>query len=238
MSTFKERISSYPRPVFEHVELTLPNLKRETIDGIRYYKIGDGEELKAFISVTSITSNYSKEKIQEWRKRVGEDEANRVIKYATTLGTQYHGLVESYFKNETVPEKSPMAMFLFANARKILNRIGRIFIVEKPLYSPYWELAGTPDMIAEFDGVLSVIDHKTSEFPKKEEWIEGYFVQCFAYAMMYAELFGVMPKQLVIIMSCQNGEVVTYIKKDLSVYPKILRKYVNKFIQDKTNESL
>lgn len=238
MTTFKERITSYPRPIFEHAELTLPKLKRLTIDGIRYYKIEDSAELKTFISVTSITSNYSKEKIQEWKNRVGEEEANRVIKYATTLGTQYHALVESYFKNETVPEKSPMAMFLFANARKILNRIGKIFIVENPLYSPYWELAGTPDMIAEFDGVLSVIDHKTSEFPKKEEWIEGYFVQCFAYAMMYAELFGVMPKQLVIIMSCQNGEVVTYIKKDLSVYVKILRKYVNKFIKDKSNETV
>ena len=230
MSTFKERITSYPRPIFEHAELPLPKLKRLTIDGIRYYKIEDSEELKTFISVTSITSNYSKEKIQEWKNRVGEEEANRVIKYATTLGTQYHALVESYFKNETVPEKSPMAMFLLTNARKILNRIGKIFIVEKPLYSPSWELAGTPDMIAEFDGVLSVIDHKTSEFPKKEEWIEGYFVQCFAYAMM--------PKQLVIIMSCQNGEVVTYIKKDLSVYAKILRKYVNKFIKDKSNETV
>jgi hypothetical protein len=53
---------------------------------------------------------------------------------------------------------------------------------------------------------------------------------------MYAELFGIMPKQLVIVMSCQNGEVKVYIEKDLQKYVKILRKYINKFISDK-NES-
>jgi CRISPR/Cas system-associated exonuclease Cas4 (RecB family) len=106
-------------------------------------------------------------------------------------------------------------------------------VIESPLYSLQWEIAGTPDMIAEFDGVLSVIDHKTSEQPKPREWIEGYFVQCLAYAIMYAELFGTMPKQLVIIMSCQNGEVEVYIEKDLLKWVKILREYINKFIDDK-----
>jgi hypothetical protein len=222
-----------PRKIFEHLELNIPKLTRTLIDGIRYYKIEDLEESKTFISVTSITSNYSKEKIAEWRKRVGEDVANRITKSATNLGTQYHAIVEAYLSNLELPNKSALAKLLFQNAREELNRIGKIHTIEQPLYSLYWELAGTPDMIAEFDGVLSVIDHKTSEQPKKLEWIEGYFVQCFSYALMYAELFGVMPKQLVIIMSCKNGEVEVYIEKDLKKYVKILRKYINKFIADK-----
>jgi len=230
---FKARLQGASRPLFEHLELDIPKIERVTIDGTRYYKIPDSEKNLAFISVTSVTSNYSKEKIAEWRERVGEDEAKRVIKFATSLGTQYHSLSEAYFKNEELPRKSVLAQFLFDNARSTFNRIGKIHTIEHPLYSLDWELAGTPDMIAEFDGVLSVIDHKTSEQPKKREWIEGYFVQCFSYAYMYAERFGTMPKQLVIIMSCQNGEVEVYIEKDLQKYVKLLRKYINKFIADK-----
>lgn len=231
--TLKDKLNTIKRPIFEQIELQIPKLERVTLDGSRFYKITDSEEHKALISVTTITSNYSKEKIAEWRQRVGADEANRICKAATSLGTQYHALVESYFKNEDIPEKSVLARFLFGNAIPTLNRVGKIHTIEQPLYSLDWELAGTPDMIAEFDGVLSVIDHKTSEEPKKREWIEGYFVQCFSYAYMYAERFGIMPKQLVIIMSCQNGEVEVYIEKDLSKYVKLLRKYINKFIADK-----
>lgn len=232
-STLKEKLNTIKRPIFEQIELQIPKLERVTLDGNRYYKVPDFEEYKTFISVTSITSNYSKEKIAEWRQRVGADEANRICKAATTLGTQYHALVESYFRNQDIPEKSSLAKFLFSNAIPTLNKVGKIHTIEQPLYSNDWELAGTPDMIAEFDGVLSVIDHKTSEEPKKIEWIEGYFVQCFSYAYMYAERFGVMPKQLVIIMSCKNGEVKVYIEKDLTKYIKLLRKYINKFIADK-----
>lgn len=229
----KEKLNKTKRPLFEHLDITVPKLERVTLDGLRYYKVPDFEEYKTFISVTSVTSNYSKEKIAEWRKRVGDDEANRVMKFATSLGTQYHALSESYFKNEEIPEKSVLAKFLFNNALSTFNRIGKIHTIEQPLYSVDWELAGTPDMIAEFDGVLSVIDHKTSAEPKKREWIEGYFVQCFSYAYMYAERFGAMPKQLVVIMSCQNGEVEVYIEDDLQKYVKLLRKYINKFIADK-----
>lgn len=233
MSSLKDKINSFPRPIFEQVGLKVPKLERITIDGIRYYKFPHDGTIKSFISVTSVTSNYSKDKLKAWREKVGEDEARRVTKFATNLGTHYHALVESYFKNEEIPEKSPLAKMLFKNAIKTLNRVGKIHTIEQPLYSTMWELAGTPDMIGEFDGVLSVIDHKTSAEPKKLEWIEGYFVQCFSYACMYAELFGVMPKQLVIIMSCQNGEVEVYIEKNLEKYVKILRAYINKFIADK-----
>jgi genome maintenance exonuclease 1 len=232
----KEKLNVIQRPIFEQANLQIPKLERITIDGVRYYKVPDiGKEL-AFISVTSVTSNYSKEKIAVWRKKVGDDEANRITKFATNLGTQYHALSEAFFKNEEIPEKSSLAKTLFKNSISTFKRVGKIHTLENPLYSLDWELAGTPDMIAEFDGVLSVIDHKTSKEPKPVEWIEGYFVQCFSYAYMYAELFGVMPKQLVIIMSCQNGEVKVYIEKDLQKYVKILRKYINKFIEDK-NES-
>ncbi|NBU97022.1 MAG: exonuclease, partial [Spirochaetia bacterium] len=104
--------------------------------------------------------------------------------------------------------------------------------IESNLYSEYWELAGTVDTIAEFDGVLSIIDYKTSEKPKPREWIDNYFVQATAYLCMYYELTGLKAKQLVIIMTCENSEVEVYIEKDIKKYILLLKTYLNKFVED------
>ena len=86
---------------FTHNHVTIPELSRETIDGVRYYKVpgSDGEKVK-LVSITSITSHYSREGIAKWRARVGEEEANRVSKRATTRGTDMHLLTEHYLQNE------------------------------------------------------------------------------------------------------------------------------------------
>jgi hypothetical protein len=65
----------------------------------RFYKKVDSDDPMNFISITTVTSNYSKDKFKLWRQRVGEDEANRITKAATTRGTQMHNLVEHYIKN-------------------------------------------------------------------------------------------------------------------------------------------
>ena len=70
--------------MFNHVDLNLEPLKRETIDGVRYYSIPDEEELLKLVSITSVTSHFNKEIFVNWRKRVGDVEADRVTKAATT----------------------------------------------------------------------------------------------------------------------------------------------------------
>ena len=71
--------------MFNHVELNLPKLSRETIDGVRYYSVPDEDELIKLVSITSVTSHYNKEIFINWRKKVGDEEANRITKAATTL---------------------------------------------------------------------------------------------------------------------------------------------------------
>ena len=86
--------------MFEHVDLNLPPIKWEPIDGVRYYSVPDEDELIKLVSITSITSHYNKEIFLDWRKRVGNEEADRITKAATTRGTDMHTLTEYYLKNE------------------------------------------------------------------------------------------------------------------------------------------
>jgi len=218
---------------FNHVDLDLQPLEREHIDGVRYYKIPDEDELVKMVSITSVTSHFNKEIFIKWRKKVGNEEADRITKAATGRGTDMHTLTEHYLKNEDLPEVRPISDFLFKIAKGKLNKINNIYALEGPLYSKELGIAGTVDCIAEYDGELAIIDFKTSKKPKPRNWIEHYFVQCMAYGCMLYEMKGISIKKLVIIMACENGECVIYEERDKAKYIKLLGEYINKFVNDK-----
>ena len=219
--------------MFNHVDVNLPKLSRETVDGVRYYSVPDEDELLKLVSITSVTSHFNKEIFVNWRKKVGNEEADRITKAATKRGTDMHTLTENYLKNEELPEVPPISDFLFKIAKGKLNKIDNIHALEGSLYSKELGIAGTVDCIAEYDGELAIIDFKTSKKPKPRDWVEHYFVQCMAYGCMLYELTGISVKKLVIIMACENGECVIYEERDKAKYIKLLSKYIRKFVKDK-----
>lgn len=221
---------------FNHVDLDLPQLERETIDGVRYYSVPDNDELIKLVSITSVISHINREKFIGWRKKVGEEQANKITKRATSRGTDTHSLIESYLLNETLPSVQPISEYLFKIAKTTLNRINDIYCLESSLHSKILGVAGTVDTIAKFDGELSVIDYKTSKEPKPIEWIESYFVQAMFYAMAFYEMTGIMVKKLVIIMTCENGECIVYEERNLKKYMKLVVKYIKEFVNDKLNQ--
>jgi len=189
----------------------LPKLVRTNIGGRRHYETPNG----SYPSVTTVLSIRNKEGIYAWRKRVGDEEANRITKRATTRGTHFHNLLEQYFLNEiddldtfcaTALAKNPAVWYLFLEAVQVLEKkINNIYCIEDYLYSDEYKIAGAVDMIAEYDGVVSVIDFKTSNSEKKEEWIENYFIQGTAYAKMFTERTGIPCSQLVIFIVPDSG---------------------------------
>ena len=220
--------------MFKHVDLNLPKLSRETIDGVRYYSVPNEDELLRLVSITSVTSHFNKDIFVNWRKKVGNEEADRITKAATTRGTDMHTLTEHYLKNDQVlPEVPPISDFLFKISKGELNKIDNIHSLEGALYSKQLGIAGTVDCIAEYDGELSIIDFKTSKKPKPRDWIEHYFVQAMAYGCMLYELKNISVKKLVIIMACENGECVVYEEYNKAKYIKLLDKYIRKFVRDK-----
>ena len=219
--------------MFNHLECDLPKLDRETVDGVRYYKVPDNDELLKLVSITSVTSHFNKEIFANWRKKVGNEEADKITKAATRRGTDMHTLTEYYLKNDNLPDVPPISELLFKIAKPKLNLIKSIYTLEGSLYSKQLGIAGTVDCIAEYNGELSIIDFKTSKKPKPREWVEHYFVQAMAYGCMFYELTGISIKKLVIIMACENGECIVYEEYDKTKYIKLLTEYIRKFVGDK-----
>ena len=223
--------------MFQHVDIDLPKLKRKTIDGVRYYDVED----HPMVSITSVTSHFNKDIFVKWRKRVGEEEANRISKRSTTRGTKTHELIETHLLNKDVEFDAPGPKMLFLQAKNALGNINNIYALEESLYSKELGVAGTVDCIAEYTGEngepeLAIIDFKTAAKPKPRDWIENYFVQAAAYACMFYELTNIPVKKLVIIMTCENGEVKVYEEYDKMTYMKKLVQYISKFVEDKLNE--
>ena len=209
------------------------DLQAETIEGTRFYKVPSG---KLYPSITSVTSFYGRQKFIEWRKRVGDEEANKITKVATEKGTRFHDLVEKYMLNENVDDHKPLptTKFLFLAAKPYLDRINNIHALEKSLYSDYLGLAGRVDCIAEYEGELAVIDFKTSKKIKPEEWIENYFVQEVAYACMYYEMTGIPVKKLITIRVADNGEWFVDEKRNKDHYINLLTKDIKEFVSHHT----
>lgn len=189
----------------------LKDLKSETFpDGKRYYTLEDGTRLP---SVTTVIGAQKKQAIMEWRRRVGEQEANRISKKATSRGTNVHTLCERYLNNEPLGDIMPDALEMFRSIRPHLDRINNIHYQETALWSKTLEMAGRVDCIAEFEGKLSVIDFKTSKKIKNLEDIQDYFWQTTAYAIMYEELIGQPINDLVVIMAVENEKPLIFKQK-------------------------
>ena len=212
-------------------------LEANTIDGVRYYTLPSGKKAP---SITSITSFYNRQTFINWRKKVGEEEANKITKVATTRGTKFHDLVEQYLLNKDINtlDVLPTTKALFLHGKKYLDNINNIHALEKPLYSEYFGIAGRVDCIAEYNGKLSVIDFKTANKERNDEWNKNYYIQTAAYAFMYEELFGTPIEQIVIIMASEDGAGRVFIKNksDYLSHLEEAIKYFYKYYQDKIKQ--
>ena len=224
---------------FTFVDVDLEPLEVEPVnkDGVRFYKLPKTD--KYYPSVTSITSFKNAAFFKDWRKKIGEDEANRITARATQRGTAFHSIAEDYINGELDLEKylenNPLSVRMFQSAKDTLNRIDNIHCLESFLYSHYLGLAGRVDCIAEFDGELAVIDFKTSTKEKKEEYIENYFVQETAYAAMFLESTGIEVKKIVTLIATEEGSIQVFQKHNLDDYLQLLKSYIEEFVRRKQN---
>ena len=218
--------------MFNHIHHDFPQLLQENVDGTRFYITPNGEK---YPSVTTVLSDYGKEALMEWRKKVGEEKAKEISRKATTRGTGVHKALELYLKNEDVSnlEMLPNVKSLFVRMKQELdNKVNNIHCLEDKLFSHELKLAGTVDCIAEHNGVLSVIDFKTSVRLKKKEYIANYFMQGAAYSTMFTEMTGLPIHQVVILIGVDTANFcqTLIVKEDeLQEHKQELLKYISAY---------
>jgi len=208
------------RKTFNHQFVKPILLETETIDGQRHYVLPDGvTKLKSV--TTLLGEKLDKTALLEWRAKVGEEEANRISTQAARRGTAIHNIAERYLLNESNYAKGEMPVNVesFLPIKSALdNHVDNIRGVELALYSKALGCAGRTDLVAEFDGKLSIIDFKTSRKEKKEDWIESYFLQSTIYSMMFQRLYGMEVTQVAIIITVDHEKKPQVFVKDRGLY--------------------
>ncbi len=211
------------------------DMKAVTTDSGRVYVTPSGFK---YPSVTTILSPYGKKALFEWRKRVGEEEANRISSQASRRGTALHTVCEKYLLNEMTSTKLasllPTTKELFFKIKPYLDlSVGRVLALEQALYSDKLQIAGRVDCIAEWNGKLSIIDFKSSTNQKDKENIGNYFMQCTAYAHMFRELTKIPIHQIVVLIGTENGPGQVFIEEPVN-YVADLQQYITKYYQKNT----
>ena len=209
------------------------------IDGMgRFYKSRSQDEW--YPSVTTVTGWSKRSFFAEWRK---DPNNAKKLDMAGKRGTALHEAIEKYLMDGTIPQSDPDLSVLFFQIKPDIDLITNIRAQEQPLCSDTLRMAGRFDCIADYNGVYSVIDFKTSDKPKKEEWIQNYFEQASAYALMWYEETGERVEQIVILIACADGTMQKFVK-DPSDYYSPLRNSAAAYwrdnnyntIQEKVNE--
>jgi ATP-dependent exoDNAse (exonuclease V) beta subunit len=209
------------------------DLKAETTESGRKYVTPNGAK---YPSVTTVLSSYNKKAIMEWRQRVGAEEANKIAGRASRRGTQLHSLCEKYILGELTEMKRqtlmPLDKMMFGQLRPKLDKhVGNVYCLEQALYSDSLRLAGRVDLIAEWDGELSVIDFKSSTKEKQEGNIRNYFMQCSAYAEMFGEITN-LPINKIVVAIATEEEVPQVFVKDKKEYLPELNQFIDKYWRD------
>ena len=197
---------------FNHVKLegVVPKLQQVNEEGTRYYVTPEGNK---YPSITTVLTAYNIKEIMAWRKRVGDEEANKISRQASSRGTRIHTLCEQYLDNKELTFKTPLDTETFNRFKPVLHRINNIYAQEIRMYSDHLRIAGTVDCVAEFDGKLSIIDFKTSKRLKNEEDIENYFMQVSGYAVMFEERFGIPVNRVVVAIAVDDQDPQVFIAK-------------------------
>ena len=202
----------------------LPDTKGRRIDGHRFYEI----EGKNYPSITTVLNIRKSEGLKEWRKNVGDGAANWEMRRAANRGKATHTLVEEYLKGETPSERGVLPLGLFKLLKPYVDQINNVHCLETIMYSHKLTIAGQVDCVAEYNGELSVIDFKTANKAREEGWIDNYFLQTTAYAMMYEEIFKKPINQIVVLIAAEDGTVACF-KKDKKDFIKPLGEAIENF---------
>jgi len=212
-----------------------PKSTRSIINGSRHYSI-DSTRLPSVTTILAATkSEEDKASIAAWKERVGYKEAERITVEASSRGNLMHSFLEKYLLgklNEELLEENNQAKKMAESIieKGIKNKLSEIWGVEATIYYPN-KYAGTADCIGIYEGKETIVDFKQSNKPKREEYIEDYFLQLGAYSLAHNSVYNSRISQGVILI-CTVDNIFQYFKIEdhqLINYQKKFLEKVEKF---------
>ena len=185
-----------------------PTSTRALINGKRHYDVGTNEKLPSVTTILSATqSEEKKQKLEEWKKRMGEQRADRIRDISAMRGTSMHTYLEGYIKDERHLDLTALGQEAGRMAdvviRSGLGDLEEVWGTEVTLYYPGL-YAGATDVVGIYAGKPTIIDFKQTNKPKQREWIEDYFVQLAAYAMAHNYVHGTNIQNGVVLMCSKD----------------------------------
>ena len=183
---------------YELLENRKDQLVQDNSGPSRVYHVPNG----TYPSITSLLYQIiSKAGIEKWKANIGEEKAKRISGKASRRGTRIHGYIEKYMEGDkNYLHKAPPDHMELVNLviPQINEKIDNIRGIEMGMWSNGLKVAGTSDLVADYEGELAIIDWKTATYIKKEEYLLSYILQGTAYCMMLYEMYGLLPKKIVI----------------------------------------
>ena len=180
-----------------------PKSKRELLKGDRHYDVND-EKLPSVTTILQATQDAEKaEGIKRWTQKVGEAAAKRVLEQAAKRGTAMHSYLETYIQGGKILDLRDVGREASGMAETIIdkgfNDLEEIWGSEVTLFYPNL-YAGQTDLCGIYQGRESIVDFKSSNKPKRVEWIKDYKLQMVAYAMAHDQVYNTQIEQGVILM--------------------------------------
>jgi len=206
-----------------------PETVRGMVEGLRHYDINN-EKLPSVTTILSKTQTAEKtEGLANWRARVGEAEATRIMDQAAQRGTAMHSILEHHILGKNRLDLTDVGQQAHKMAdvviEKGLSHLDEIWGSEVALYYP--ELyAGATDLVGVYKNAESIIDFKQTNKPKRREWIEDYMIQLGAYAMAHNYVYQTKIQQGVVLMCSKDGYFQEFI-----VSEKEFQKYQHEWLK-------
>ena len=223
--------------MFIHNAVEIPEVGTTNVNRKRFYMTPTG----TYPSITTVLGVRKEKKagLQAWRERVGHDVANHIMRTAASRGTAVHHMCEDFLNNKEVVKEDVafLPWCLFSQLKPTLEKsINNIYAQECGLWSEKYRVAGRVDCIAEWNGVPSIIDFKTSRSERKDDYNFEYYMQASAYAEMFEERTGIEINQIVILVVTEDGLVQEFVK-DKKDYLQDLVDTIDQFTEEWVKEN-
>src|SRR5574344_107252 len=174
---------------------------------IDFVNSGIDIEKGIYAGVTKVLDKTSdKTFLEEWRKRVGYEEADRIIKESQDIGNSLDGLILESFKDDFVEKDylGEQGFYLFKQLSNSLRKIKPIALQLK-IWSEKYKIMGYLDCLGYYNGELSLIDFKNSRRKKLPDHYHNYLLQCTMYCIILKVLLNIEVKQIVLLIGVRDS---------------------------------